>query len=258
VGGQPWFVTVYPNGGEAVPIPPGLMQLVPGPKVALPARAAYLSADSLAYGLAADPAGNIWIAQTQGVVARYSLATKLITNYPVPRYNAGPSLIARGPDGAIWFTESRAGKIGRMTTSGSVKEYTVPYKGSMPRNITPANDGNLWFTDPGTNRVGRITMSGSITEYALPAFSCKQKAYVPNDMTMSGGYLWWTDSAITRVDSLNPLQPPTAVARTTRSSHGTKTKKKPSWKKPKKKTTSKKSKKAVAKKKAAKKKHRRR
>jgi virginiamycin B lyase len=142
-----------------------------------------------------------------------------IKQFPIPTVRAGLSGITGGPDGALWFTESRAGKIGRMTVGGSVKEYPVGYKGSMPRSIVTGVDGNLWFTDPGTNRIGRITTAGKITEYALPALSGKnaQKTLSPNSLVSSGGWIWWTETAASRVGSLNPLSPPTAVARSTRS-----------------------------------------
>jgi streptogramin lyase len=91
----------------------------------------------------------------------------VITEYPIPTPNSGPTSIVMKPLGTVrevWFTESRGNKIGRLAQNGVLTEYPLPIPASGPRGI----DRDLWFTEFDGDRIGRIAQDGTITEFAIP------------------------------------------------------------------------------------------
>lgn len=67
------------------------------------------------YGVAAAPAGKIWLAVTsQNAIARLDVATNSFTFYPIPTQASLPLGLVVAPDHTIWFTESGTDQIGML------------------------------------------------------------------------------------------------------------------------------------------------
>jgi virginiamycin B lyase len=99
-----------------------------------------------------------------------------ITEFPLPRPNAGPGDITAGADGNMWFVELAGqmdgrkvdgNRVGRITMDGKVTEFPIPSQTGSPINIAVGPDRNIWFTKGGL--VGRVTPDGAITEFPLTA-----------------------------------------------------------------------------------------
>lgn len=123
----------------------------------------------------------------------------VITEYPIPTPNSGPTSIVMKPLGTVrevWFTESRGNKIGRLTQNGVLTEYSLPNPGSSPRDI----DGDLWFTEFDGNRIGRITQDGTITEFAIPT-----AASGPSGIAVGpDGNHWFTEFHANQIGRITP------------------------------------------------------
>ena len=123
----------------------------------------------------------------------------VITEYPIPTPNSGPTSIVMKPLGTVrevWFTESRGNKIGRLTQNGVLTEYPLPIPVSGPRGI----DRDLWFTEFDGNRIGRITQDGTITEFAIPT-----PASGPSGIAVGpDGNHWFTEFRANRIGRITP------------------------------------------------------
>src|SRR5579871_2281336 len=73
-------------------------------------------AESLPYGIAKGPDGNIWFTEQTGNRIGRITTSGAITEFELPSPGSQPKGIAAGPDGALWFAESRGDRIGRMQT----------------------------------------------------------------------------------------------------------------------------------------------
>src|SRR5207244_2825256 len=99
--GTVWITTLPGSGGSAVKIP------ATGASAEVPLTL-YSPGDP-----AIDASGNLWYADSAGVIGRLDVHGKIKT-FTVPTEGAYPIGVAVAPDGKIWFTESKAGKIGRL------------------------------------------------------------------------------------------------------------------------------------------------
>lgn len=154
------------------------------------------TARSTPQGIAVGPDGNLWFTERAGNnIGRLSMSGN-ISEYPLPRVDAGPDRgggaapfgIAAGPDDALWFCESGTDKIGRMSKSGALTEYPLA-TGASPEGIVAGPDGNLWFAEYGANKIGKISISGSLTEYAIPTQGSQ-----PEDVAAGpDGSIWFTE-----------------------------------------------------------------
>jgi streptogramin lyase len=76
------------------------------------------TASSGPLGVAADPDGNLWFAETNGNQIGRITTAGVFTEFVIPTSGSFPYEIASGPDGNLWFTEFGSNKIGRITASG--------------------------------------------------------------------------------------------------------------------------------------------
>ena len=109
-------------------------------------------------GITGGPDGNVWFVQFAGpVVPLVSRVTPfgVITDFPLPNTNAGPSDITTGPDGNLWVAEFNASSLARVTPSGVMTEFAVP---SPPYSLAKGPDGNLWYTEYSLGKIGRFVL----------------------------------------------------------------------------------------------------
>jgi virginiamycin B lyase len=141
-----------------------------------------------AEGIAAGPAGDVWITEwSRAAIAR--ITTDGTVTERIPSSHA--IRIATGADGNVWFTE-QADIVGRSTVNGTIAEFPVPTSSAGLFDITKGSDGNVWFTETSAGKIGRITPSGSVTEFAVPAS--------PYGITNGpDGNIWFTEPAAGKV-----------------------------------------------------------
>ena len=119
------------------------------------------TANSLPFGIAAGPDGNLWFTEQRRNQDR--------ADHPGRRHHR-----VHRSDGRQRPDRHR-GRAGRQplvhrvrlaTRSGgsrrpaSITEFPVPTAGSGPSGIAAGPDGNLWFTEYNGNQIGRITPAG--------------------------------------------------------------------------------------------------
>jgi len=127
-----------------------------------------LTSGSSPTAITLGPDGACWFIESQAQQIGRITPAGVISEYPVPRANAGLNGIATGPDGALWFTEGGTDRIGRMTTDGVVTNEFALTPGSAPFGIVNGLDGAVWVTEQGTGKIGRMTPAGSVQEFPLP------------------------------------------------------------------------------------------
>src|SRR5262249_10188158 len=117
----------------------------------------------------------------------------MITEFPIPTADSGPTGIALGRDGNIWFAELHNPVIGRITPAGTITEFPLS-AAARPFGLAAGTDGNLWFTDR-QGRIGRVSVNGTAVEIPLPAgVSSPTLIAVGPD-----GNLWFTDIVADKV-----------------------------------------------------------
>jgi len=114
--------------------------------------------------ITAGPDGNVWFAESGGVIGRMAPDGSL-SEFDV---NADIGDLATGPDGRVWFTDPVKNRIGAVTIDGQVTLYRLNTRG-QPRALVTGPDGNLWVTmhrgapDLLKGSVVRVESSGSVT-----------------------------------------------------------------------------------------------
>lgn len=146
---------------------------------------------NLPQGIAADDAGNLYVAEPasatirrvtpQGVVTTLAGGRGLVgyadASGAAARFNT-PSRLASNPGGTLYVTDTGNSAIRRVSPSGAVD--TVAGTGTCgsvdglghaaqfcnPRGIALDRSGNLWVADSGNHTVRRISPSGSVATVA--------------------------------------------------------------------------------------------
>lgn len=145
------------------------------------------SADPSPFGVAVDPAGNVWgTLQTANQLVRIGTDGR-IELFELPTRAAGPTDLAIGPDGAVWFIELRANRIGRYA-DGQFTDFAIPTPNAGPVSLAVAPDGAVWFTELTAHRLGRIR-NGQVAELPLP----RQDARPFGIAVDRFGNVWYTD-----------------------------------------------------------------
>jgi len=102
--------------------------------------------------------GNLWFTEWRGnKIGRITL-TGQITEFPVPRANAGVEDLALASDGNIYFDEFKSpGSIGRITPAGVITEFALPTQMSQPAGVAPGIGGStIWFCEFAAQKIGAI------------------------------------------------------------------------------------------------------
>ncbi|HYV39419.1 MAG TPA: DUF4331 family protein [Gemmataceae bacterium] len=126
---------------------------------------------------------------------------------------ANPASIVQAADGNVWFTEFGTNALGRITPAGLVTQFSLAGLGAAtgPLDlVSNTADGFIYFTEFNTGRIGKINPSAG-SDAAILA-SETQSAVVPSGagagvhgITVGpDGNLWFTETAASRVGTINP------------------------------------------------------
>ena len=117
-----------------------------------PANYTLVPANS-AYGMAKDPAGNIWVSDYSfGTVRKISPAGVVLGTYATTTSaNRGVAVTA---DGDVWVAGSGNGRIARLHNDGSL--VTTIDVGDTPTGVSVDANGKVWVSLLGWNQAKRI------------------------------------------------------------------------------------------------------
>ncbi|HTO87140.1 MAG TPA: hypothetical protein VMR54_06375 [Thermoanaerobaculia bacterium] len=143
-----------------------------------------IPASCMPAGITAGPDGNLWFADTKGLIGRIDRSSFRVTRFPLPtselyRWAGG---IASGADGNLWFTRLFGG-IGRITTTGFITEFPLSLSG-FALDIAAGPDGALWFIEAESDKIGRIDVIRRRESDRLEIGTCVPD---PHSLCLSGG-----------------------------------------------------------------------
>jgi streptogramin lyase len=114
--------------------------------------------------MTAGPDGNLWLATSDGTIARLTMAGQ-IDVFPIGLWASGGTTLARGPDGYLWLGNYSCSEcsLARVGTDGTVTEVLVEQDLRPVDYLTNAPDGSVWFSGGylrGEGGLGHITANG--------------------------------------------------------------------------------------------------
>ncbi|MFB2586149.1 Vgb family protein [Herbiconiux liukaitaii] len=107
-------------------------------------------------GLAASPAGDVWVGGFGGV-ARVSPAggVTIVPVSAVPWAPAVPVSLVAGEHSALYFTDENGG-LGRVDFADHVDFLRPPFTGATPDRLAVTPTGTLWYTDFTRSTLGSL------------------------------------------------------------------------------------------------------
>jgi len=162
------------------------------------------SSGSKPWGIAVDPNGFVWVAESaKMVLGRLNPTTGEYVTFTVPTLNAEPRELVLEATTAppyrvvnVWFTEYNADKIGRYDPGLNVFfEYPIISIGGRPQGIALVGlYGNVWFTEPFAQKIGTLvqtypkitsTTVGTITSAATTSMTVSTSRTTKTSSTAS-------------------------------------------------------------------------
>jgi streptogramin lyase len=97
--------------------------------------------------MVAGPDGNLWLATSDGTIARTTMAGQ-IDVFPVGLWESGGTTLAKGPDGYLWLGNwsCKQCSLARVATDGTITEVLVEQALRPVEYVTNAPDGSVWFS----------------------------------------------------------------------------------------------------------------
>jgi streptogramin lyase len=138
------------------------------------------------YGLAADPANNLYFMDFgDESVGRVDAKTLRTTLYPTPTPASRPRRTMMDANGRVWFAEFAANKVAMFDTAKeSFTEWDVPTPHTYPYDVFLDHNGELWSGSMSSDRVLRLDpASGKSTEYLLPHQTNIRRIFVDDKTT---------------------------------------------------------------------------
>ena len=138
------------------------------------------------YGLAADPANNLYFMDFgDESVGRVDAKTLRTTLYPTPTPASRPRRTMLDAKGRLWFAEFAANKVAMFDTAKeSFTEWDVPTPHTYPSDVFLDHNGELWSGSMSSDRVLRLDpTSGQSTEYLLPHQTNIRRIFVDDSTT---------------------------------------------------------------------------
>jgi streptogramin lyase len=158
------------------------------------------------YGLAADPANNLYFMDFgDESVGRVDAKTLRTTLYPTPTPASRPRRTMMDAKGGLWFAEFAANKVAMFDTAKeSFKEWDVPTPHTYPYDVFLDHNGELWSGSMSSDRVLRLDpASGQSTEYLLPHQTNIRRIFVDDKTTPVT--LWAGNNHHATIVKLEPL-----------------------------------------------------
>jgi phospholipase C len=171
----------------------------PGPLAHAPRFARVLGQQALAQpaGVAVDPDGHVWVADTgHGRVVEFSAAGRVLAAFGVAgssreRLNH-PVALAVTPSGDVWVADQGNGRVVEFSADG---RYRVSFAVPTPAGVGLDARGDVWVSSPGYalaggNSVREFTPAG----HQLRSFGITQAGY--GDLSNPGGIAVGPDGRI--------------------------------------------------------------
>lgn len=130
--------------------------------------------DSRPAGVASDSAGNIWLAEAVGYIAKIDPATGNITEYAprsgLPALNEPTAVFPDPGSSNIYIAEHEGHTITAFNSLlGTFREYPSVNENGLPFGMAFDGYGNLWFAEHTIDRLGVIDpRTGQGTEAKIP------------------------------------------------------------------------------------------
>ena len=135
------------------------------------------TANSSAYGVAADSLGRVWITENAtNKLARFDPTINNFTEWNITTPNSQPHnvftknvTVGSVQVTQIFFTEYASDKIARFDSStNNLTEWVLP-SGSKPAGIYVDENNDVWIAESGRDVIGRLkTSTNNLTEWHLP------------------------------------------------------------------------------------------
>jgi streptogramin lyase len=135
------------------------------------------TANSSAYGMAADTAGRVWLTENAtNKIARFDPSNNNFTEWNITTPKSQPHnvftknvTVSNVQVTQVFFTEYASNKIARFDSStNNLTEWVLP-SGSNPAGIYVDENNDVWFTESGRDVIGRLrTATNNLTEWELP------------------------------------------------------------------------------------------
>ncbi len=135
-------------------------------------------------------------------------ANGVITEYPIPTPDSGPTAIEAGPEGAnFYFAETRANKVGRITPSGQITEFTIPTPNSSPADLAADSSfpGGVWIAERTAGKLAWMSLDGEFREFRLPGTARPESVVVDfvGESVFAPMAVWYLDGTNRRVGRLS-------------------------------------------------------
>ncbi len=173
-------------------------------------------------GLAFDPSGNLYIADSANHAVRLLSPSGTITSvagngFPGFRGDGGPasaallhspSAVAIDPNGDLFIADTANHRVRRVNRAGLIATFAgsgapgLAFDGAAavfaqlhePRGLAFDPSGNLYIADSANNRIRMVDLTGLLTTFGEPAFSSPRAVTVALD-----GSLYVADTAKHRI-----------------------------------------------------------
>jgi virginiamycin B lyase len=144
--------------------------------------------------MVAGPDGNLWLATSDGTIARTTMAGETEV-FPVGMWQVGGTTLARGPDGYIWLGNYSCSRcsLARVATDGTITEVSVEDALRPVHVLTNAPDGSVWFFG-GSQEGGlaRVTENGVERARAVTPVDCRHTLFATALVMDPDGNAWLT------------------------------------------------------------------
>ncbi|MGC2374141.1 MAG: SMP-30/gluconolactonase/LRE family protein [Solirubrobacteraceae bacterium] len=162
-----------------------------------------------------DPAGNVWVADTQGsVIDEFSPDGTLIQT--IGSYGSGngqferPRGVAIDSSGNVWVSDGSNNRIQEFTSYGTfVRVFGSTGSGngqlSNPEGLAVDSTGNVWVADNGNNRIEEFTSEGTFVKTVGSSGSGNGQVSRPGDVAFDAyGNVWVADTGNSRLEEFAP------------------------------------------------------
>jgi RHS repeat-associated protein len=165
-------------------------------------------------GIAADPQGNIWVADTQNNrVQKFDSTGKYLTQFGSEGSGNGqflyPRAIAVDALGNIWVADTQNNRVQKFDSTGKyLTKFGTEGSGNgqfeFPAGIAADAQGNIWVVDSYNNRVEKFDSTGKyLTKFGTEGFGNGQFYYPTGIAADSQGNIWVADTNSNRVQKFD-------------------------------------------------------
>ena len=170
------------------------------------------------YGIAVDPAGNLYIADLGNNRVRKVVPDGTISTVPGTDSLVAPRNVAMGPDGSLYISEFNGNRVQHLRADGVLEIIAgtgaAGFGGdggpaiaallSSPAGLAFDSAGNLYIADSGNSRIRKV--AGGVMTTVLGPDASGSPLYLPTAVVCDGaGNLYIADYGNSRIQFVTPL-----------------------------------------------------